>query len=190
MKYVKVLGLLAVAAAMMGIFAASASATTVTGPNGEETPTIHAVNESTYVELHNSIANIKCKSTVEGKVESHGPGVTAEGNISTLHFFECTDWVVHVNKPGKLIVHYTSGNDGTLTSTGARVTATRFGIECIYETNATHIGTVTGHKGPSGEATLHISANIPRVGGSFLCGGATAAWTGSYTTTNTLKIDP
>jgi hypothetical protein len=201
MKYVKILGLLAVAAAAMMAFAASASATTVTGPNfktnGEpttlverETPVIHAVSEK-EVELHNAIVNIKCESTVEGKVETHGSGITAEGKISVLNFFNCTDeWVVDVKANGSLIVHYTEGNNGTLTSTGARVIATRAGLECIYETNATDIGTVTGEKGANGEATLDISAEIPRVGGSFLCGGAFAKWTGSYITTHTIKIDP
>ncbi len=201
MRYVKILGLLAVTAAAMMAFAASASATTVTGPTlktdgsastlvERETPVIHAVSEG-HVELHNGIINIKCESTVEGKVEVHGSGITAEGKLSVLNFFNCTDnWVVDVEKTGSLIVHYTSGSNGTLTSTGARVTATRFGLSCIYETTATHIGTVTGEKGANGEATLDISANIPRVGGSFLCGGATAAWTGAYTTTHTIKIDP
>lgn len=201
MRYVKIFGLLAVAAAALMAFAASASATTVTGPslntNNEptslverETPTIHAVSEE-EVELHNSILNIKCESTVEGKVETHGTGITAEGKIAVLNFFNCTDnWVIDVKQNGSLIVHWTKGSDGTLTSTGARVIATRFGLECIYETNATHIGTVTGEKGVNGEATLDIEAAIPRVGGSFLCGGGTAAWTGSYITTHTLKIDP
>lgn len=203
MKYIKILGLLAVAGAAMMAFAASASATTVTGPTfttgvhtdevTRSTPIIHAVQEGTHVELHNAIVNIKCQSTVEGKVETHGTGVTATGKITTLNFFNCTDeWVVDVEKAGELIVHHIegAGTDGTLTSTGARVTATRAGLSCIYETNATHIGTVTGEKGPEGEATLDIKANIPRVGGSFLCGGATAQWTGAYTTTHTLKIDP
>jgi hypothetical protein len=201
MKYIKILGLLAVAAAAMMAFAGSASATTVTGPTlgtkGEstttaqiETPTIHAVNEG-HVKLHNSIVNIECSSTVEGTVTAHGPGIAASGPISTLVFNNCTnEWVVDVENAGSLAIHYTSGSNGTLTSTGARVTATRAGLSCIYETNATDIGTLTGEAGPNGEATLDIAASIPRVGGSFLCGGSTATWTGSYITTHTLKVDP
>jgi hypothetical protein len=201
MKYVKILGLLAVAAAAMMAFAASASATTVTGPtitegvhttqSQIETPTIHAVNENGHVKLHNSIVNIECSSTVTGTVTTHGPTETTSGPISVLSFFNCTnEWVIDVEKAGSLEIHYTSGSDGTLTSTGARVTATRAGLSCIYETNATDIGLLTGEKGPNGEATLDIAASIPRVGGSFLCGGSTATWTGNYTTTHTLKVDP
>lgn len=202
MKYIKILGLLGVAAAAMMAFASSASATTVTGPTFDtlgnhtsqsqvETPTIHAVNHGGHVRLHNSIANIECQSTVTGDVTTHGSGITAAGHIDELLFFNCTnDWVVHVTNPGELIVHYTSGSDGTLTSTGATVVATRFGISCGYRTENTHIGTVTGEKGPNGEATLDIGAVIPRHSGSFLCGGSSAQWTGSYTTTHTLKVDP
>jgi hypothetical protein len=201
MKYIKILGLLAVAAAAMMAFAASASATTVTGPtitegvhttqSQIETPTIHAVNDSGHVKLHNSIVNIECQSTVQGTVEKHGAGITASGPISVLTFSNCTnEWVIDVEKAGSLEIHYTSGSNGTLTSTGVRVTATRAGLSCIYETNATDIGLLTGEAGPNGEGTLDISANIPRVGGSFLCGGSTAAWAGSYGTTHTLKVDP
>jgi hypothetical protein len=106
-----------------------------------------------------------------------------------LLFNNCTnEWVIDVTANGSLEVHTTSTaghGTGTLTSTGAKVTATRAGLSCVYETNATPIGTVTGGT----PATLAISANIPRVGGSFLCGGSTATWTGSYATTSTLKLD-
>lgn len=193
MKYVKILGVLAVAAAAMMAFAASASATTVTDSSGNGTPTIHAVNEGTHVELHNAIVNIKCNSTVTGTVTSHGSGITASGHISVLTFNNCTDeWVVDVDpeKLGSLEIHYTGAGTGhgagTLTSSGSRVIATRAGLQCIYETKETPIGTVVG----GNKATLAISASIPRVGGSFLCGGATASWTGSYETTATLGIDP
>jgi len=191
MKYVKILGLLAVAAAALMAFAASASATTVVDGNGNETPTIHAVHEGTHVSLHNSIVNIECNSTVEGTVTSHGSGVTAVGHISTLLFNNCTnEWVVDVTSNGTLEVHYTGPGtghgEGTLTSNAAKVTATRAGLSCVYETKNTAIGTVVG----GNPATLSISASIPRVGGSFLCGGSTATWTGSYATTGTLAIQP
>jgi len=190
MKYVKILGLLAVAAAAMMAFAASASATSVTSTTGgaTTTPTIHAVNDNgKHVVLANSIANIECQSTVEGKVESHGTGVTAKGAISTLTFTGCTnEWHVTTVKPGTLEVHWTSGHNGTLTSTGANVTTTRFGVTCNYETSNTDIGLVTG----GSPATLDIEANIPiAAGSSFLCGSGSAKWSGGYTTTAALFIE-
>ena len=192
MKYVKILGLLAVAAAAMMAFAASASATTVTDSTGNGTPTIHAENEKGHVSLHNSIVNIECSSTVQGTVTAHGASTTASGALTSLGFTNCTnEWVIDVAEPtGSLEIHYTgagSGHgEGTLTSTGSKVTATRAGLSCVYETKNTPIGTVVGGT----PATLTISASIPRVGGSFLCGGSTATWTGSYVTTGTLKIEP
>ncbi|HEU4463052.1 MAG TPA: hypothetical protein VFR75_10725 [Solirubrobacterales bacterium] len=190
MKYVKILGLLAVAAAALMAFAGTASATTVTSPTGTvATPTIHAVNSGgKHVTLANPIANISCQSTVVGKVESHGTGVTAEGKISTLDFTECTNgWHVTTVNPGKLIAHWTSGYNGTLTSSGAKVDTTRFGITCVYETAETSIGTITG----GNPAKLTISAKIPinTAESSGLCGNEAAKWEGGYENTSSLYLD-
>jgi hypothetical protein len=192
MKHRKISGAVAMAIAS-GVLAlaASASATTVTGPSGETTPTIHMVNENGHLSIHNSIWNIECSSTIEGTVSSHGTGVTAKGNISTLLFNNCTnEWVFDVVANGSFEIHYKEAGSGhgvgTVTWTGTKITTTRAGLSCVYETNTTPIGTLTGGT----PATLSIEANLPRVGGSFLCGGSTVAWTGSYVTTKTLAIDP
>jgi hypothetical protein len=190
MKYAKILGLLAVAAAAMMAFAASASADTVTR-NGDDTPAIHAISEedavagTKHVLLHNPIANIPCESTAAGIVETHNSNHVA-GAISALTFGPCTNgWVVHVNNPGKLTIEALNGTEGTLFSTEATVTATRFGLSCRYLTNNTHIGTVK----EGNPATLDISASIPFHTGSPLCGTSASAWTGSYVTTHPLEID-
>jgi hypothetical protein len=189
MKYAKILGLLAVAAAALMAFAASASATTVTSPTGTiATPTIHAVNEGGHVKLANPVANIECSSTVEGKVETHGTTETAEGAITTLDFTGCTNnWVVTTISPGTLIAHWTSGYNGILTSNGAKVKTVRLGLTCVYETKNTEIGTITG----GNPATLDITAKIPinEAESSKLCGTGTAAWSGSYVTTSALYLD-
>src|SRR6476660_3981483 len=125
MKYVKILGLLAVAAAALMAFAGSASATTITSPTGTvlgSTTVIHAVNENGHVKLANPIANIECVSTVEGTISSKGAGVTAEGGISTLEFTSCTNaWVVKTISAGTLIAPWTSRHNSTLTSTGSKL---------------------------------------------------------------------
>jgi hypothetical protein len=198
MKHLKLFGLLVVAATAMMAFAANASANTVTDASGNGTPNIHSVSEedavdavpgTNHVLLHTDIVDIKCESTVEGDVTTHGSGVTTSGAIDVLTFEPCTDnWVVHVVSKGTLEIHTTSTTGhgtGTLTSSGATVVATRFGVSCGYRTENTHIGTVTG----GSPATLHIEASIPRHSGSFLCGGSNANWTGSYVTTETLKMD-
>jgi hypothetical protein len=191
MKYVKILGLLAVAAAALMAFAASASATTVTSPTGSKTtPTIHAVSEGGHVVLANSNANIECASTVEGTVESHGEGVTARGRITALTFSSCTNgWTVTVDNLGGLEAHWTSGYNGTVTSSETTVSATLhtiFGtIHCRYLTSNTDIGTLTG----GNPATLDISASIPFHSGGGLCGSGNSAWSGKYLLTGTFYLD-
>jgi hypothetical protein len=186
MKYVKILGLLAVAAAAVMAFAGTASATTITSPSGTlYTGKIVAEAEGHAV-LDNPIAKIECASKVEGTVASHGSGVTAKGNISLLTFGSpvgtCTDsWHVTVVSAGSLEIH---GSGSTLTSSGATVEATRFGVSCRYQTNNTDIGTVTSGT----PATLHIAASIPFHSGSIFCGSGATAWTGSYKVTSPASL--
>ena len=186
MKYVKILGLLAVAAAALMAFAGTASATKVTSPTGTvATPTLKSEAEGHAV-LHNPIAKIECGSSVEGKVESHGGnGVPAAGKISSLSFTNCTnDWHVTVVSPGSLSVNWTSGYNGDVFSSGATVEATRFGVSCRYATSNTTIGTATG----GSPATLDISASIPFHSGSFLCGSGATVWTGAYKVTSPTSL--
>jgi hypothetical protein len=188
MKYVKILGLLAVAAGAMMAFAGAASATVATSPAGTPyTGKIHATSVGHAI-LHGPLGiEVQCNSTVEGTISSHGAGVTVKGTISSLTFTNCTNgYAVSVLNKGSLEAHTdpadpagTSGN-GTLTSTGAEVTvSTPLGFNCLYKTNATDIGTLTGSKTTKGNAVLDITAAIPRSGHSAFCGGS-GEWTGSY----------
>jgi hypothetical protein len=198
MKYVKVLGLLAVAAAAMMAFAATASATTLTSPTGTVyTGAIHATSEGHAI-LQNPIAKIECASTVEGSIEQHGAGKTVKGNISNLSFTGCTnDWHVTVVTAGSLELHYKAAGEGTVTSSGATVEATRFGVNCRYKTENTDVGTFTdSHKtahepGKDTTATMDIHGLIPFHSGSFLCGSGATTWEGSYivNTPDRLYID-
>jgi len=190
MKYVKILGLLAVAAGAIMAFAGNASATSVTSTTGgaTTTPTIHIVNDNgTHIVIDNSIKPIECQSTLELKFESHGTGVTAKGNVTTATFFDCTnDWHVTTMKPGNLELHWTSSHSGTVTSSGWNLTATRSGITCNYETNNTDFGSFTG----GNPATIHVESFISlAAGSSFLCGSGSAKWVGAYSTTAPLYIE-
>ena len=105
------------------------------------TSTIKAASEGTTT-LHNSSlgVSVSCKkSTVEGKVESHGTGVTVKGNVSSLTFGECGADTVTVLKTGSLEIHEGQGGnhiDGTLTSVGAEITIKNgaTGVSCTYTT--------------------------------------------------------
>ena len=197
MKYVKVLGLLAVASAALMAFTASASAATLTSPTGTTyTGTISA--SGTKPTLDGSFTTVTClKSTVEGKVEQHGVSATVAGKISKLTFEEC-NFPVTVIKLGSLELHAinnpvagqahstcSTGNDmctGTLTSVGAEVTVATSVGTCTFSTGAgTSVGVVTPTGDTGGTGVIDIgSSPIPRTGGNFLC-GSSATWTGSYT---------
>ena len=199
MRHLKILGLLALAAAALAALAAGpAMATTLTSPTGTVTTgPIHALSEEAarpgtkHVLFHNEVANIECNVTLEGKVESHGTGQTAEGLLDQIALTNCTEgWTVEFVKRGSIQIHWTSGYNGIVTRSGSTVSATLhlgiFGtVECTYATSNTPIGTITG----GNPATLHVEANIPREGGSALCGAETIQWTGSIVTTSALYVD-
>ena len=173
-----------VAAVAMCVLAGTASATTLTSPAGTTyTGTIKATAGTT--ELHGEAFSVSCaSSTVEGKVESHGAGITIGGNIDSLVFASC-NFPVTALKAGSLEVHEKQGGNGfvgTLTSTGAEITIHGpFGINCLYKTSATDIGNLTGSDTTKATAKLDIDSSlIPRTGDSAFC-GANGEWTGSYT---------
>jgi hypothetical protein len=182
MKYVKMLGLLAVAAAALMAFAGTASADSITSDGGT-TPTLEAT--STNATLHNGVGTISCSSAVKGNVEGHGAGSNVTGTITSLTFEPCVGGSVHNAGivGGTLSLNATSTNHGTLSSSGANVTVTMFGVLCGYETNNTTIGTVEGGT----HAVLNISATLTRTHGSFFCGG-TGNWTGNYTVNSPTNI--
>ncbi|HEX5984426.1 MAG TPA: hypothetical protein VFY69_09495 [Solirubrobacterales bacterium] len=188
MKYVKMLGLLAVAAAALMAFAGAASATEVTSETGS-TPNIHATSIDT--ELHGEAFSVGCDhSTVEGNLETHSATGTAKGEIDVLTFTGC-DYPVTVKAKGSLEVHKDTKvgaetGDGILTSSGAVITIHGpFGINCEYETNNTEVGTLTGGH----DAIIHVDTSaIPRVRDSAFCGNF-GEWTGTYTVTHPTTLE-
>ena len=184
MKYVKMLGLLAVAAAALMAFAGTASATTFTSNEGE-TPSLAAT--STNSKLDGAFVTVECShSEAKGKVEAHGAGVNASGNISSLTFTGC-NYTTTVETAGSLSIN----SSNSVSSTGAKVSiATSVGT-CVFTTNNTTVGSLTESSETGGKAVLDInSAKIPRTGGNFLC-GSSGTWTGNYTvnTPSTLNVD-
>jgi hypothetical protein len=181
MKYVKMFGLAALAAAVMAFVAVgTASAAIIESSSGTQYKAgteIKAASEGT-TELHPPIGSINCaNSTVAGTTSNDGgAGVNVTGNISSLTFTECNAKVT-VLANGSLSVATGSGSNGTLFGTGNEVTVEYLGFHCIFKTNNTKLGTVTG----GSPATLDIEATIPRTGGKSgaFC-GTTAQWTGSY----------
>jgi len=169
MRYIKMLGLAAVAAAALMAFvgASTASATVLvgtSGPLGSGTTINAALEPGTEAVLEAGFGNIACgESTVHGTISNAGgAAATVSGPISKggLTFGACTGDTVSVLKEGTLEIHHIAGTtNGTLTSSGAEVTVINHdtgGTHCIYRTENTHIGVLTGNK--TGTATLHAEA--------------------------------
>ena len=190
MKYLKMFGLAALAAALMAFFAVGTASATILEDDSQKLSTnslITAESEGT-TELHPPFGSINCKkSHVGGKTTNEGgAGVNVSGDITALSWGECNATVTVLQK-GTLSIAHTSGSNGTLSGTGQQVTVVYLGFHCIFSTNNTKLGTVTGGT----TATLDIEATIPRTGGNSgaFC-GTTAQWTGSYSvsTPDTLKV--
>lgn len=190
MKYLKILGLAAVAAmALTAILASSASATTleVTGVKTNATVTLIASlekNTSALLVDEFGTTTDTCTSS-EVKVDTTSPFTVAgkgeiDGTVEALTFGGCSHTTT-VIKPGKLFIAWDGGTNGTVTSSEAEVTvsSTFFGASAICKTGTgTHIGTLTGSNTAGVPATIHINASIN-------CGILGAAkWTGSYEITS------
>jgi hypothetical protein len=162
-----------------------ASATVLTSPEGtvlKTGSTIHAVNSGTST-LTTSFKNIECsESTVQAKTTNES-GTTVSGSVESLTFGKC-NCEVKTLKNGTLSIQWTSGNNGTLSSSSAEVTttcSTIFGsVHCIYVTSSTTLGTVTG----GSPAKVDISsANLPRLTTNGLC-AEKANWDATYEITS------
>jgi hypothetical protein len=170
---------------------APASATILTDGVGNQLKTgtfVTAESEGT-TEQHPPFGSINCKkSHFAGKTSNDGgAGASVNINVEAFSWSECNATFVTLQK-GTLSINWTSGNNGTLVSSGTEWTTTFLGFHCIYKTNNTKFGTITGGT----PATLDIEATLPRTGGSSgaFC-GSTAQWTGSYkfTSPSTMLID-
>ncbi|MFL5898193.1 MAG: hypothetical protein ACJ76D_06970 [Solirubrobacterales bacterium] len=205
MKYLKMLGLAAIAAAGLMAFlgAGTASATVLCETNVTTNcgagwdvavgKTIDFSAEET-VKLTGpfGITIASCTtSTVEGEVTNTG-GATATtvGSIKKLTFEGCNRPVTtNAATLGTLEIHNSSGTDnGTVTSNDTTVTIHKlaeigFPETCSYLTNNTSIGTLTGkvEAGVVKAATFDIAATIP----TETSGCVNGTWEGKYIYTGT-----
>lgn len=186
MNHLKMTCLVAVVAAGLTAFAAPASATTPTSPEGT-TYTGTVKGESNNVTLHGAFVSVKCgHSTAEASVSQHGSSITAGSKVTSLTFTEC-NYAATVSNGGSTEVHA----NGAYTSTGISVTVHTSVGSCIFTTNATQLGIGTDTKATGSNAEIDFnSAKIPRTGGNFLC-GSSATLTGNFTITtpSTLFLD-
>ncbi|MDQ2630560.1 MAG: hypothetical protein M3Y75_06245 [Actinomycetota bacterium] len=184
MKYLKMLGIAAVAA-LPAFLAGSASATTleVKGVAQNQAVTFYgsSLNSMKLARTDGSMANTCTDSSLQATTEAPFTSTalikTVSATVSELKFEECTK-AVQVHKAGKLSIAYSggvTGTDGTVTSSGAEITVgSPFGTLNCKTGEGVDIGTLTGQS--SGFAGLDIKAVLN-------CGFLvpSAVWEGGFT---------
>jgi hypothetical protein len=184
MKYVKMLGLAAIAAAALMAFlgAGTASATVLcknatctedypSGTEIEATLSGSAILETTGGTVLDTCTGGK----VSGKTSSTS-GTPLTGAISALTWEGCTKTTKTLTN-GSLAIEHTSGVDGTLSATGTEVTVNTIFGSCVFgPVGSLTLGTLKG----GAPATLTINTIIPRISGPC---PSEARWTASYTVT-------
>jgi hypothetical protein len=204
MKYLKIIGLAALAAmaltAFLGAGTASASNLRIfgSGTNLKVGTTIEASLEkgtSAFLEDAFGLTAVTCTgSNVHGVIErttQEPVGKTGQpkGKISAggLTFTPCGH-TVDVEANGELEIRNIAGTtNGTVFSSGAKVKVfnTLLNQNCIANTGAgTDIGTLTGAKSAITNATMDINGLIPLEG----CSASNARWTGSYEVTKPVGL--
>ena len=198
MKYLKIIGLAAVAAMALTAFvgAGTASAQTLytytTPSENDPTPVatelVSTLEAGTSAILKDTLGGVNDTCTgseVKGKIGTNTT-TDAGGAISHLTFTGCSH-TTHVLANGELEIKNIAGTtNGTVVSKGAQVTikSTIFGVSCTANTGAgTTIGTLTGAKAHTAKATMDINGVITLENG---CGDST--WTGKYEVTSPVGL--
>lgn len=192
MKYIKMLGLVGLAAVALMAFAGTASATTLTSP-AKTTYTSTFEFRSGNIKFDTALVAITCtESEIKGTVEFHGPMLTAGGKISSLTFANCGEGnTFTVLKPGSLEIEPTTPGNGLVRWTNGEVKVdVKGGFTCTIKTSNTPIGTLTGSINNKGaNAVLDLNGSKVPVSGAFC--GTSAELTNLYAviTPNYLDVD-
>jgi hypothetical protein len=187
MKYIKILGLAAVAAMALMAFVGSASATELySGATtlGKDTTISASLSGSSVLSSGGSTLNTCTGGKFAAKItDPGGPTATVKGSLETIDFENCAN-VVHTETLGTLEVHHITGTkNGTVRASGTVIGNTIFGVNCRYESGTgLDLGTLTG--ATSGDAVFDVNATVKgAAGNSFLCPG-TANWTATFLVTS------
>jgi hypothetical protein len=194
MKYLKALGLAAVAAmaltALIGVGSASATVLCKTAlsegcagvwdyPAGTEIDLSLEGSTSTRG-TNGELLDTCTEGTIKGATtNTGGPSETVTSKSSELWSRNCTTTTVSL-APGSLEIHWKEGTNGTLTVKGTEVTKMIGSVSCVYGPAAggVDLGTLTG----GSPATVDVEAVLPKLSGGFLC-PADVVWNGAYLVT-------
>jgi len=185
MRYLRAIGLAAVAVALaFTLPAGPASATVLENDEGDHVTFFRASDEAGIV-FHASIGSISCAiSGLQARMLNAGGSAEAvRAGVRVLSLRWCREPVI-VLRDGELEIDAagaTGEGNGTLASDGLKITVAHRGFHCVFETEDTEIGVLTGADTTGSVPTIDLNGSIPRAGGGggVFCGSA-AAWTGSY----------
>ena len=188
------IGLVAAAAALaLSLLAEPASATVLEDEQGNHVASFRASDEAGIV-FHPPVGSVSCAiSGLKARgLSTGGSGETVRAPVRVLSLRWCRD-TVKVLRNGELEVQAVgpkSDGNGALASDGMRLTVEYHGFHCVFETDKTEIGTLTGASATGYVATIDLDGAIPRAGGGSgaFCGSA-AAWTGSYQLVTAFGVD-
>lgn len=185
MKYLKMLGLTAVAAAALMALVGTGTASATVACKVTETPCASSnewelgtkglatlkAGTSAVMKSTGGEALMTCNSgRVSGTLENKGgPTQTMHqaGSSSNIVYEECTKTMDTI-KGGEVELHHIAGTDNaTVTIKGFETTVSLFGVSCVYTYGAgVDAGIITGGTKPS----MDVNAVLPKtIGSSFLC---------------------
>lgn len=171
MKRLEILGLLALTATALLVFAPTASATALTSGGSVYTGAIEGANGEERFSLEDPFGgNVECDSSIKAKVESHGAGVPVGAGISQLAFENCTGgWTVTANSTGSLKIHKLSPG-GFPTWFGLTVTLSdHFGGSCSYVLKSPIGGLFYPSSLTGATAKLEMALTLEYESGGMLC---------------------
>lgn len=175
MKYVKMVLVTAVAAALLVVVGAGTASATVicktktspcSSPYLKGTVFKSTLTPGTTAVLKAGFATFECTEG-SGTVETTTNGSateTVKGNTKTLSFGGCNG-EVKVLKTGTGEIHWTSKTSGSFTTEGTEVTGSTLGVSCVYGGTITSGITLNGGEKP----TITINAKVPLISGGILC---------------------
>jgi len=199
MRYLKIFGLAAVAAAVAMAFvgASSASATALCSANEEEcasplgagTVVEASLKTGTNAVLKTELATVECKKSVTSGKTTSGPGASVTGVIENLSFSECkttggTNCTVGtaLSLPYNASITATGGGGGKLLVTkgggggnpGATVTCLGV-IECTFRTPSATLNVLGGNPAVAMAEGIELTERA-----GLLCPSKEAKWTAEY----------
>lgn len=194
MKYLKMLGPVAVLAmATMAFGAGTASATKLCSVNTSPCPAGNTYGKGTAIKtqlvtgttstMSSGFVNVTCtESTMSGKTTSEGGSGAVTGEISSATWKGCTSslgsctasalktpWAAEVTG---------SGGNGTLAVQHPGAKFTCGGTTCEYEASKASLSVTGGNPAKAKASSISLS----KIGGGFLC-SSTASWSGEYEVT-------